>query len=172
MDSTSCNRTSHFLLGQFTPTENRSSLSVSQPEMALENKAKQELLAFHSATTERRSSPEICRLHCRVLFSLVVPPEPGRAVHDPLPVAVPTRRATLLVQTGNHPGSSTSVQETHLICINIGPCPSARFVTVLLRKKSVFLHQSCTEQRLLCSPGRYQKVLGWAQIFGKILTSD
>ncbi|OPJ78327.1 hypothetical protein AV530_015273 [Patagioenas fasciata monilis] len=34
---------------------------------------------------------------------------------------MPTRQATLLVQTGNHPGFSTSVQETDLICINICP---------------------------------------------------
>lgn len=171
MDSTSCNRTSRVLLGQFTPTENRSSLSVSQPEMALEYKAKQELLAFHSATTKRSSSPEICRLHCRVLFSLVIPPEPGRAVHNPLPAATPTRQATLLVQTGNHPGFSTSVQETDLICINI--CPIlVQGLSQSYSERRVYFCTSPVEQRLLCSPGRYPKVLGWAQMFGKILTSD
>lgn len=60
-----------------------------------------------------------------------------------------------------------SARNRDLICINIFHSPSARFVTVLLRKKSVFLHHSHTEQRLLYSPVRYLKVLGWAQIIAK-----
>lgn len=44
-----------------------------KPEMAPEKKAKQEFLEFDSATTMRRSSSDICMLHSRALFYLVLP---------------------------------------------------------------------------------------------------